>query len=79
MDKAAKLGGALLAGFVFVMIILVFGTMMLDEAEVQDAEAQDIGVQLWEFRPLELLLFSVMMFGAVLGIIKLVGGEFRWN
>jgi hypothetical protein len=30
-------------------------------------------------RPLELLILSVMMFAAVLGILKLVGGEFRWN
>ncbi len=79
MDHAGKLAGALLAGFVFVMLILVFGTMMMDEAEVQGGEAQEIGFQLWELRPLELLVLSVIMFGAVLGILKLVGGEFRWS
>ena len=79
MNQAAKLGGALLAGFVLLMIVLIFGSMLMDEAEVQDGETRDIGFQLWEMRPLELLLLSVMMFAAVLGILKLVGGEFRWN
>jgi hypothetical protein len=79
MDRAGKLAGALLAGFVFVMLILVFGTMMMDEAGVQTGATQEIGFQLWELRPLELLVLSVIMFGAVLGILKLVGGEFRWS
>jgi ABC-type Na+ efflux pump permease subunit len=79
MNQAGKLAGAVLVGFVALMVILIFGSMLLDEAEVQSGETQDIGFQLWEMRPLELLLLSVMMFAAVLGILKLVGGEFRWN
>jgi ABC-type Na+ efflux pump permease subunit len=79
MNPAGKLAGAVLVGFVALMVVLIFGSMLLDEAEVQSGETQDIGFQLWEMRPLELLLLSVMMFAAVLGILKLVGGEFRWN
>jgi ABC-type Na+ efflux pump permease subunit len=79
MNHAGKLAGAVLVGFVALMVILIFGSMLLEEAEVQSGETQDIGFQLWEMRPLELLLLSVMMFAAVLGILKLVGGEFRWN
>lgn len=79
MNQPGKMAGAILAGFVFLMIILVFGSMLMSEAETQTGEPLDIGTQLWEFRPLELMVLSVMMFAAVLGILKLVGGEFRWN
>ena len=79
MNQAGKLAGAILVGFVALMVILIFGSMLLDEAEVQGGDTQEIGFQLWELRPLELLILSVMMFAAVLGILKLVGGEFRWN
>ena len=79
MNHAGKLAGAVLVGFVALMVILIFGSMLLEEAEVQDSTTQEIGFQLWEMRPMELLILSVMMFAAVLGILKLVGGEFRWN
>ena len=79
MNQAGKLAGAILVGFVFLMIFLIFGSMLLGEAETQGGDIQEIGYQLWEMRPLELLILSAMMFGAVLGILKLVGGEFRWN
>lgn len=79
MNQAGKLAGAILVGFVAIMVILIFGSMLLGEAETQGSETQEIGFQLWELRPLELLILSVMMFAAVLGILKMVGGEFRWN
>ena len=79
MNQAGKLAGAVLVGFVAIMVILIFGSMLMGEAEVQGDDNQDIGFQLWEMRPMELLILSVMMFAAVLGILKMVGGEFRWN
>ena len=79
MNHVGKLAGTVLVGFVLLMVFLVFGSMLLEEVETQDSQTQEVGTQLWEMRPLELLVLSVMMFAAVLGILKMVGGEFRWN
>jgi ABC-type Na+ efflux pump permease subunit len=79
MNHPGKMAGAVLVGIIFIMVILIFGSMLLGETDTHTGAAEEIGFQLWELRPLELLVLSVMMFGAVLGILKLVGGEFRWN
>ena len=74
--KAAAIGATVV---IVLLLMLYFAPTLMGEAEAPTGEPEDIGTQLWDARPLELLILSVIMFGAVLGILKLVGGEFRWN
>ena len=74
--KAAAVGGAVI---ILLLVMLYIAPTLMGEVQTPSGEADDLGTQLWDARPLELLILSVIMFGAVLGIMKLVGGEFRWN
>ena len=79
MHPSKKITIVLTAAFIALVILFAFGTMLSGEATVPSEAPVDVGDQLWGMRTLDLLILSVMMFGGVLGVLALVGGEFRWN
>ena len=83
MSPSGKTTTAAAATILLLAVLLGFAFTISNEAIVlegdYDYNEMPVENQLWEARTLDLLILSVMMFGAVVGVLALVGGEFRWN
>ena len=80
MKSPNKLAIALTVGLATMIILLAFGAMIIGEAsEPGDTGIADEKEQLWSQRTLDMLILAVMIFAGALGVLALVGGEFKWK
>ncbi len=79
MSPSSKMTTAAAATILLLAVLVGFAFTMSNEAVVLEDTGVPVENQLWEARTLDLLILSVMMFSAVIGVLALVGGEFRWN
>ena len=80
MTRQGKLFIALIAGVLVLFLLLYIGGELMDDAsEPDDAAAGPVSDQVWKDRNLDTIILAVMMFAGVLGVLALVGGEFKWN
>ncbi len=88
MNSQTKFAVAMGAGFLVFILLLAMGSSLMDSDGLQDQPAlptdADTGADavsndLWLDMNLNMIILAVMMFAAVLGVLALVGGEFKWQ
>lgn len=79
MNQGRKISIVFLFAVIMLFILLSFGLMLTEDVQQPSTTAEPVGDQMWDMRPLDLMLLSIMLFGGVLGVLALVGGEFKWS
>ena len=80
MKPRNKIPIAFGAGILAVVLLAALGSQMLgDVSEPADDTAPAVDDQLWTLRNFDLLLLAVVIFATVVGVVALVGGEFKWS
>ena len=80
MESPGKFAIALTVGLAVMVVLLAFGAKIAGEAsEPDDTGIADEKDQLWSQRTLDMLVLAVMIFAGALGVLALVGGEFKWK
>lgn len=80
MKPRSKLPIALGAGILVVVLIVSLGMKLVsDVSEPEDENAPPVDDQLWTMRNFDLLLLGVIIFATVVGVLALVGGDFKWS
>jgi len=85
MNPQSKFAVALGAGFIAFILLLSIGGSLMNSVQDQptaitdDTDAEQVGGQMWLERNVDMLVLAVMMFAGVLGVLALVGGEFKWR
>ncbi len=80
MSPQNKFAVAIIAGMFVVLVLLIFAVSLVGDVS-EPADDVPIGVdsQLWALRSLDMLILVVMIFAGALGVLALVGGEFKWQ
>ena len=88
MNPQTKFATAIGAGFIAFLLLLFIGGSLMNAVQDQphlvdddtiDTDAELVGSQMWGERNIDMLVLAVMMFAGVLGVLALVGGEFKWR
>ena len=79
MNPARKMTVVAIAAIFMLVVLLAFGMLMTEEMGPVTDSSEPVSDQMWEMRPLDLMILSVMLFAGVLGVLALVGGEFKWS
>ncbi len=85
MNPQTKFATAIGAGLIAFILLLYIGGILMDSVQDQpnvisdDTDAGLVSGQMWEERNVDMLVLAVMMFAGVLGVLALVGGEFKWR
>ena len=85
MNPQTKFAVAIGAGFIAFILLLSIGGSLMNSVQDQpnvvtdDTDAELVGGQMWDERNVDMLVLAVMMFAGVLGVLALVGGEFKWR
>ena len=83
MNSQTKFAVAIGAGFIAFILLLSIGGSLMDGLQDQPSDdptgADDVSNDLWLERNFDMIILAVMMFSAVLGVLALVGGEFKWQ
>jgi hypothetical protein len=80
LKPRSKIPIALGAGILAVALLLALGSQLTGEVSEPDNEgAASVDDQLWTLRNFDLLLLAVIIFTTVVGVIALVGGDFKWS
>ena len=88
MNPQNKFAVALGAGFIAFILLLTIGGSLMNSVQDQDPVDSDIlgdtssdtvSNQMWSERNVDMMILAVMMFAGVLGVLALVGGEFKWR
>lgn len=83
MNPQTKFAAAMAAGFVAFILLLAIGGSLLNALQeppsAQPTGAGTVSGNLWLERNFDMIILAVMMFAAVLGVLALVGGEFKWQ
>ncbi len=88
MNPQRKYAISIGAGFIAFMILLLIGGTLMSEVQDQeplhvddvgDSDADTVSTQIWTQRNFDMIILAVMMFAGVLGVLALVGGEFKWR
>ncbi len=83
MNPQTKFAVAIGAGFIAFIILLAMGGSLMDGLQDQPSDdptgADVVSNDLWLERNFDMIILAVMMFSAVLGVLALVGGEFKWQ
>jgi hypothetical protein len=83
MKSQNKFAVAMGAGFIAFILLLAIGGSLMDGLQDQPSEdptgADEVSNNLWLENNFSMIILAVMMFAAVLGVLALVGGEFKWQ
>lgn len=79
MEARQKRVIALLSVAFLLMMVFAFADGLMSAEPVSEDGETPVGEQLWDQRTLDTVVLAVMLFAAVLGIIALVGGDFKWS
>lgn len=80
MRPRNKIPIALGAGILAVILMLAIGSHLLGAvSEPNNDDAASVDDQLWTMRNFDLILLAVIIFTTVVGVIALVGGDFKWS
>lgn len=80
MNPQNKFAIALIAGVFVILMLLVFSVKIIGDATEPGEEVPlDVKEQIWTLRSLDMLVLVVMIFACALGVLALVGGEFKWR
>ena len=83
MNSQTKFAVAIGAGFIAFVLLLAMGGSLMDSLQDQPTDeptdADIVYNNLWLERNFDMIILAVMMFSAVLGVLALVGGEFKWQ
>ena len=83
MNSQTKFAVAMGAGFIAFILLLALGGSLMDSLNDQPTdeptEADAVSNNLWLENNFNMIILAVMMFSAVLGVLALVGGEFKWQ
>jgi hypothetical protein len=80
MKPRNKIPIALGAGILAAVLLLAVGSQLLGEVSEPDNDgAPQVDDQLWTLRNFDLLLLAVVIFATVVGVVTLVGGDFKWS
>ena len=83
MKLQTKFAVAMGAGFIAFILLLAIGGSLMDGLQDQPSEdptgADEVSNNLWLENNFNMIILAVMMFSAVLGVLALVGGEFKWQ
>ena len=85
MNPQTKFAAAMGAGFIAFILLLYIGGSLMNAVQDQPnivsdgTDAELVGGQMWDQRNIDMLVLSVMMFAGVIGVLALVGGEFKWR
>ena len=83
MRPQTKFAVAMGAGFIVFILLLAIGGSLMDGLQDQPSEdptgADEVSNNLWLENNFSMIILAVMMFAAVLGVLALVGGEFKWQ
>ncbi len=85
MNPQTKFAAAMGAGFIAFILLLYIGGSLMNAVQDQPnvvsdgTDAELVGGQMWDERNIDMLVLSVMMFAGVIGVLALVGGEFKWR
>ena len=83
MKPQTKFAVAIGAGFITFILLLAIGGSLMDGLKDQPSEdptgADEVSNNLWLENNFNMIILAVMMFSAVLGVLALVGGEFKWQ
>ena len=83
MNPQSKFAVAIGAGFIaFILLLAIGGSLMnglQDQPTDEPTDADEVSNNLWLERNFDMIILAVMMFSAVLGVLALVGGEFKWQ
>ncbi len=83
MNTQTKFAVAMIAGFITFILLLSIGGSLMDSLQDQPSDdptgADAVSNNLWFERNFDMIILAVMMFSAVLGVLALVGGEFKWQ
>lgn len=79
MNPQTKFAVALGAAFVAFIFLLAIGGSLFEEVQDQPNDAPAVEDSLWIERNFDMIILAVMMFAGVLGVLALVGGEFKWQ
>ncbi|MCK5397335.1 MAG: hypothetical protein KAJ33_03715 [Thermoplasmata archaeon] len=85
MNPQTKFAAAMGAGFIAFILLLYIGGSLMNAVQDQPnivsdgTDAELVGDQMWDQRNIDMLVLSVMMFAGVIGVLALVGGEFKWR
>jgi len=76
----SKIPIALGAGILAIILMLAIGSYLMgDVSQPDNDDAASVDDQLWSLRNFDLLLLAVVIFTTVVGVIALVGGDFKWS
>ncbi|KYK27680.1 MAG: hypothetical protein AYK23_02165 [Candidatus Proteinoplasmatales archaeon SG8-5] len=80
MRPRSKIPIALGAGILAIILMLAIGSYLMgDVSQPDNDDAASVDDQLWSLRNFDLLLLAVVIFTTVVGVIALVGGDFKWS
>jgi multisubunit Na+/H+ antiporter MnhB subunit len=83
MRSQTKFVVAVGAGFIAFILLLAIGGSLMDVLQDQPSDeptgADAVSNGLWADMNFNMIILAVMMFAAVLGVLALVGGEFKWQ
>ena len=83
MKAQTKFAVAMGAGFIVFILLLLIGGSLMDGLQDQPSDdptgANEVSNNLWLENNFNMIILAVMMFAAVLGVLALVGGEFKWQ
>ncbi|RLJ00061.1 MAG: hypothetical protein DRP08_06765 [Candidatus Aenigmatarchaeota archaeon] len=79
MNPQTKFAAAIGAGFIVFILLMSMGASLMDDVNDQPADSTSVEDSLWVERNFDMIILAVMMFAAVLGVLALVGGEFKWQ
>ena len=88
MNPQTKFAAAIGAGFIAFILLLAIGGNLMNlvqdqepvDSDIQGDTASDtVSNEMRSERNVDMMILAVMMFAGVLGVLALVGGEFKWR
>jgi len=88
MNPQRKFAVSIGASFIAFLLLLAIGGSLMNSVvdneplgadDVGDSESDTVSTQMWDDRNFDMLILAVMVFASVLGVLALVGGEFKWR
>lgn len=86
MNSQNKFAISVAAGILAFLILVYVGGGILGSVSDQPAgmdqdlsSSEQVAGQMWGQRSFDMLILGIMIFSGVLGILALVGGEFKWQ
>lgn len=83
MKSQTKFAVAMGVGFIAFILLLAIGGSLMDSLQEPPSDnpngADAVSSDLWVGMNFNMIILAVMMFAAVLGVLALVGGEFKWQ